>query len=50
MKMEYINWKEDTLQGINSVLHEAENQIRDTEDKEAGNTQSKQQREKRIWG
>ena len=35
-------------QGINSRVDEAENQINDLEYKEAKNTQSKQQEEKRI--
>ena len=37
-----------TLQGINSGVDEVEDQIRDLEDKEAENTQSEQQKEKRI--
>ena len=38
----------NTLQGTNSVVDEAKDQIRDLEDKEAENTQSEQQKEKRI--
>ena len=40
--------KNTTLGGINSSLEEAENQISDLEDKVAENTQSEQQKEKRI--
>ena len=38
----------NNLQGINSRVHEAENQISDLEYKETKNTQSEQQKEKRI--
>ena len=38
----------NTLQGINSGVDEVEDQIRDLEGKEAENTQSEQQKEKRI--
>ena len=38
----------NNLQGINSRVDEAENQISDLEYKEAKNTQSEQQEEKRI--
>ena len=38
----------NTFQGINSGVDEPENQVRDLEDKEAENTQSEQQKEKRI--
>ena len=37
-----------TLQGINSRVDEAENQINGLEHKEAENNQSEQQEEKRI--
>ena len=36
------------LQGINRRADEAENQVSDLESKEAENTQSEQQKEKRI--
>ena len=39
----------NTLQGINSRADEAEDQIRDLEDKEVENTQSEQQRKKREF-
>ena len=39
----------NTLQGINSTVDETQNKIRDLEYKEAKNTQSEQQEEKRIW-
>ena len=38
----------DNLQGINSRIDEAENQINDVEHKKAENNQSEQQEEKRI--
>ena len=38
----------NNLQGINSRVHDAENQISNLEYKEAKNTQSEQQKEKRI--
>ena len=38
----------NNLQGINSKVDEAENQISDLECKEAKNTQSEQKEEKRI--
>ena len=38
----------DNLQGINSKVDEAKNQISDLEHKEAKNNQSEQQEEKRI--
>ena len=38
----------NNLQGNNSTVNEAENQINDLEHKEAKNNQSKQQEEKRI--
>ena len=37
----------DTLQGINSRVDEAEDQIRDLEDERAENTQSEHQKEKK---
>ena len=40
--------KKNTLQGINSGVSEAEDQIRGLEDKEAENTQSEWQKQKRI--
>ena len=39
----------NNLQGINSKVDEAENQISDLECKEAKNTQSEQQKEKMIF-
>ena len=38
----------NVIQGNNSRMDEAENQINDSEHKEAKNNQSKQQEEKRI--
>ena len=38
----------NTLEGINSRLDEAEDWMSDMEDKVTGNTQSEQQKEKRI--
>ena len=38
----------NNLQGINSRVYEAKNQISNLEYKEAKNTQSEQQKEKRI--
>ena len=47
MKVTLIKIK-NNLQGINSRVDEAENQINDLEHKEAKNKQSEQQEEKRI--
>ena len=47
--MEYtLTEMKSNLQGINSRVDEAKNQIRDLEYKEAKNIQSEQQEEKRI--
>ena len=43
-----ITEMKNILQGINSKVDEAEDQIREMGDKEAENTQSEQQKEKRI--
>ena len=48
LKMKDTLTENNNLQGISSRVDEAENQISDLEYKEAKNTQSEQQEEKRI--